>query len=94
MDFEILLWSKQPSLRFLSLLYFTIESGWFGLLEFFEIMIFGMISLLPFSSGVRTNSATRRSLRVTSFLSRGIVRHLSLIFGVDLSRGSLPSVAT
>ena len=78
----------------LSSLYLTVERGWFGLLEFFEIMTFGMLSLLLLSSGIRTISSTRRSLRVTSFFSRGIVLRLSLISGVDLSRGALPSVAT
>jgi hypothetical protein len=52
MDSEILLLSKQLGLRFLSSLYLTIKRGWFGLLEFFEIMTFGMLSLLLFSSGI------------------------------------------
>jgi hypothetical protein len=52
MDSEILLYSKQSGLCFLSSLYLTIERGWFGLLELFETMTFGMLSLLLFYSGI------------------------------------------
>jgi hypothetical protein len=46
----------------LSLLYFTVEGGWFGFYEFFEFSTFGKLLFLLFPSRIGIGSAARRAL--------------------------------